>query len=98
MPQILEKLGRLFKEKISENWSDCVKFVVTDIPDGHFIMDHNGVRNIDIPASCILSADIETFEGLINNNIDVMRAYMGGQLKIDGSMTIALRLAQFLKD
>ena len=41
---------------------------------------------------CTLTLGDDTFEGLVNNTLDPMKAFMGGKLKIAGNVMLAQKL------
>ena len=43
-----------------------------------------------------MSSDVETFEGIQSGRIKATNAFMTGKLKIDGNMSIAIKLANTL--
>lgn len=47
-------------------------------------------------ADVTISADQDVLSDLMSGNIDPTAAYMGGKLKIDGDMGLAMKLAQML--
>jgi putative sterol carrier protein len=59
--------------------------------------DAGAVGNTDGPADCRISLSADDLEALIESRLDPTMAYMTGQLRIDGDMTLALQLAQALR-
>ncbi len=53
--------------------------------------------NADQPADCRISISADDLEALIEGRLDPTTAYMGGQLGVDGDMTLALQLASALR-
>ena len=43
-----------------------------------------------------MSSDVETFKGVQSGHIKATNAFMTGKLKIDGNMSIAIKLANIL--
>ncbi|MDA4747071.1 SCP2 sterol-binding domain-containing protein, partial [Enterobacter hormaechei] len=58
--------------------------------------DEDGVRAGDEDAEVTLTASRETFEGILNGDVNPATAFMMGKLKIDGSMGVAMQLGQKL--
>jgi putative sterol carrier protein len=51
------------------------------------------VNNDNESAQCIVKISSENFDKLLNGEMNSMGAYMMGKMKIDGDMTIAMKLA-----
>ena len=51
------------------------------------------VTNDDQPAQCTVKMSFENFVKMLNGEMNAMGAYMMGRMKIDGDMTIAMKLA-----
>ena len=52
------------------------------------------VTNEDGPAEATIAVDFEDFKNLSQGKLDPMMAYMSGKLKVDGDMTVAMKLQQ----
>ncbi len=50
------------------------------------------VSNEDKDAQCTVAIDLDDFNKLIDGDTDPMSAFMGGMMKIDGDMGIAMKL------
>ena len=85
----VEKLG----QKI-DSFDSTAKFVIKD--EGAIMIDEDGVRAGDEEADVTLTASRETFEGILNGDVNPATAFMTGKLKIDGSMGVAMALGQKL--
>jgi putative sterol carrier protein len=84
-------------EKLSQridSFGSTAKFVIKD--EGAIMIDENGVRAGDDEAEVTLTASRETFEGIMNGDVNPATAFMTGKLKIDGSMGVAMQLGQKL--
>ena len=55
--------------------------------------DKNTVSNDDKEADCSINVAKEDFEDLMSGDLDSMSAFMGGKLKIDGDMGVAMKLS-----
>lgn len=51
------------------------------------------VTNEDQPAQCTVKISLENFIKMLNGDMNAMGAYMMGRMKIDGDMTVAMKLA-----
>ncbi|MEQ9297189.1 MAG: SCP2 sterol-binding domain-containing protein [Cyclobacteriaceae bacterium] len=50
------------------------------------------VSNDDTEAQCTVAIDLDDFMKLADGDIDPMSAFMGGMMKIDGDMSVAMKL------
>lgn len=77
-----------------------VKFDFND--DGLIYIDSTQappeVGHEDKESDVTLSTSLETFEGFLNGTKDPNIAFMMGQLKVKGSMPLALKLNSILED
>ena len=60
------------------------------------IIDASGVRVSDDETEVTLSANLETFQEILEGDLDSTAAFMTGRLKLDGDMSTAMRLASVL--
>lgn len=72
-----------------------VKFVLTDEGIIHIdaTQDPIAVTNDDLDADVTFTLSMDNFEGLVEGSLNPQMAFMMGQLKIDGDMGLALKLA-----
>jgi putative sterol carrier protein len=72
-----------------------VKFNLTDEGIIHIDATVNppAVANNDLDADVTFVLSTENFEGLIDGSLNPQMAFMTGQLKIEGDMGLALKLA-----
>ena len=56
----------------------------------------NTVSSDDKDADCTLTMSIETFEKMSSGELDGTSAFMQGQLKVDGDMSIAMKLSSVM--
>ncbi|MDO6585763.1 SCP2 sterol-binding domain-containing protein [Salipiger sp. 1_MG-2023] len=70
------------------------KFVIED--EGSIIIDENGARAGDDEADVTLTAETDTFQQIIEGDLNPTTAFMSGRLKIDGDMGAAMRLGGVL--
>lgn len=64
--------------------------------EGSIVMDDAGARAADDAADVTLSADVETFQGILSGDTNPTSAFMTGKLKVDGDMGLAMKLASAL--
>ncbi len=93
MSEVVTKAVQKLGEKI-DSFDSVAKFVITD--EGAIMIDEDGVRAGDEDAEVTLTASRETFEGIMNGDVNPATAFMMGKLKIDGSMGVAMQLGQKL--
>ncbi len=60
------------------------------------MIDGSGARAADEDADVTLSADAETFRGILEGDTNPTSAFMTGKLKVDGDMGMAMKLASVL--
>lgn len=64
--------------------------------EGAVMIDGSGARAADEDADVTLSADAETFRGILEGDTNPTSAFMTGKLKVDGDMGMAMKLASVL--
>lgn len=95
MSDVLNAAVAALNEKLDGAGFDAsVKFVIGD--EGAVRIDENGASVSDDDADCTLTADQETFEGIMSGDMDPTAAFMGGKLAVDGDMGVAMKLGQVL--
>ncbi|MGB3313394.1 MAG: SCP2 sterol-binding domain-containing protein [Albidovulum sp.] len=81
-------------EKLAGGIPGTAKFVIEG--EGSLIIDGNGVRAGDDDADVTLTADRETFEGILTGDVNPTAAFMQGKLAVDGDMGLAMQLGAAL--
>ena len=64
--------------------------------EGSVIIDSSGVRVSNDETDVTLSASLETFQEILEGDLDSTSAFMTGRLQLDGDMSTAMRLASVL--
>lgn len=64
--------------------------------EGCVMIDSTGARAADEDADVTLSADADTFQGIMDGSTNATAAFMTGKLKVDGNMGLAMKLASVL--
>mgnify|MGYP002621792367 CR=1 FL=1 len=64
--------------------------------EGGIIIDADGVRAGEEDADVTLTADEETFRGILEGDVNPTTAFMTGKLAVDGDMVLAMKLAGVL--
>ncbi|GAB4268921.1 MAG: SCP2 sterol-binding domain-containing protein [Pararhodobacter sp.] len=94
MSDIIKAAVEALASKVAGGIDGTAKFVIEG--EGSIMLDGDGVRAGDEDADVTLTASAETFEGMMKGDVNPTMAFMSGQLKIDGSMSAAMKLASVL--
>ena len=95
MSEIIQQGVEALNEKLAgEGFDGLAKFVIED--EGEIVLDGAGARAGDDEAEVTLTASADTFRGMMEGNVNPTMAFMSGQLKIDGDMSLAMKLAAIL--
>ena len=77
-----------------EGFDGSAKFVIED--EGALVVDGDGVRAADDDAEVTLTADVETFQSILEGDLNPTAAFMSGKLTVDGDMGMAMKLGTLL--
>ncbi|WP_347310612.1 SCP2 sterol-binding domain-containing protein [Defluviimonas sp. SAOS-178_SWC] len=94
MSEVVKAAVAALSEKITGGIPGVAKFVIQD--EGALIIDGTGVRAGDDEADVTLTADRETFEGILSGDVNPTAAFMQGKLAVDGDMGLAMQLGAVL--
>ena len=96
MSDVIQAAVTALSEKIGDGFDGSVKFEISGI--GAIIVDDAGVRagGEGDDTECTLSADADTFQGILNGDVNPTTAFMTGKLSVDGDMGQAMKLGSFL--
>lgn len=95
MSDVTKSAVKALKPKVGDGFDDgTAKFVIEG--EGAIIIDENGVREGDDEADVTLTADAETFEAILEGDLDPTSAFMSGKLSVDGDMGLAMKLGSVL--
>ena len=95
MTDIMAHAVEAIEKKLEETVFDgSAKFEIEG--QGSVIIDASGVRVSDDETEVTLSANLETFQEILEGDLDSTAAFMTGRLKLDGDMSTAMRLASVL--
>ncbi|MBR9863369.1 SCP2 sterol-binding domain-containing protein [Neptunicoccus cionae] len=64
--------------------------------EGSLVVDSDGARAGDEETDCTLTADAETFVGMMDGDVNPTSAFMTGKLAVDGDMGVAMKLGTLL--
>ncbi|MBY6046450.1 SCP2 sterol-binding domain-containing protein [Vannielia litorea] len=90
MSAVVEGAVAALNEKMDGGFDGTAKFVIED--EGSIIVDQNGARPGDDEAEVTMTADAETFQSILSGDLNPTAAFMGGRLKVDGDMGMAMKL------
>lgn len=92
MSELMENALAAVKNKLEgAEIGASVKFSIDN--EGSIMVDENGIRIEDSDADCTLIANFETVSELMNGELSPTSAFMSGRLKVEGSMSIAMKLS-----
>ncbi|WP_298433996.1 SCP2 sterol-binding domain-containing protein [uncultured Jannaschia sp.] len=89
MSDIINEAVTQLSAKIG-TFDGSVKFVIPG--EGSIMVDQAGVREGDEDAECTMTADAETFKGILDGDVNATAAFMSGKLSVDGDMGTAMKL------
>jgi putative sterol carrier protein len=78
----------------SGDFDATAKFQIEGL--GAIMLDGSGARVGDEDADVTLSADVDTFQSILEGELNPTAAFMSGKLTIDGDMGSAMKLAAAL--
>lgn len=94
MSEIISHAITALSARLSDGFEGTAKFRITD--EGSIMVDENGVREGDEDADVTLIASAETFQGIIEGDVNPTTAFMTGKLKVEGNMGMAMKLGSAL--
>lgn len=95
MSEVVSAAVAALTEKLSgESFDGSAKFDIEG--EGAIVIDSEGVRASDEETDVTLSADVETFQSILDGELNPTAAFMSGKLTVDGDMGAAMRLGSVL--
>ncbi|SLN34312.1 SCP-2 sterol transfer family protein [Roseovarius litorisediminis] len=95
MSDVINSAVTILTEKVgSDGFDGSAKFMIEG--EGAIMVDGNGVRAEDGEADVTLSADADTFQSILEGDLDPTAAFMTGKLSVDGDMGMAMKLGSVL--
>ena len=91
---IAEAVEALDAKAKASGLSETVKFNIEG--EGAVVIDSTGARASDEEADLTVTADAETFQGMLDGTLDSTSAFMMGKITIDGDMGLAMKLGTIL--
>lgn len=94
MSDVVNKAVEALSAKMDSGFDGSVKFMIEG--EGAIMVDGDGVRAGDEEADCTMTADAETFEAILDGDLNPTAAFMSGKLSVDGDMGTAMKLGSVL--
>lgn len=94
MSDVINAAVAALTEKLGDGFDGSVKFDIAG--EGTIMVDQNGVRAADEDAECTMSADADTFQSILEGDLNPTAAFMSGKLAVDGDMGTAMKLGSAL--
>lgn len=95
MSDVITSAVNALNEKMTGGFNaGTAKFVIAG--EGSIIIDGDGARASDDEAGVTLSADADTFQSILEGDLDATSAFMQGKLSVDGDMGLAMQLGSIL--
>ena len=94
MSDIVAAAVKALNERLSEGIDGSLKVVIEG--EGSVRIDAGGASADDGAADCTMTASAETFQSMLDGDLDPTAAFMSGRLTVDGDMGLAMRLGSLL--
>ncbi|MFZ5752000.1 MAG: SCP2 sterol-binding domain-containing protein [Pseudomonadota bacterium] len=94
MSDVVQAAVAALNEKLSGGFAGVAKFVIEG--EGAIMLDGTGARAADEEADVTLTADADTFRGILSGDVNPTAAFMQGKLAVDGNMGLAMQLGAAL--
>ncbi len=94
MSDMINSAVAALSEKLGDGFDGSAKFEIEG--EGAIVVDADGVRAGDDDTDVTLTADADTFQSIIDGDMDPTSAFMQGKLKVDGDMGAAMKLGSAL--
>ncbi|MCY3983633.1 MAG: SCP2 sterol-binding domain-containing protein [Roseovarius sp.] len=92
--KVIEAAVDALNRKLTRGFDGVAKFKIADA--GAIIVDSSGARAGDDEADVTLTADRNTFQDILEGNLDPASAFMSGRLAVDGNIGTAMKLGSAL--
>ena len=91
----IEDIAARLKSRVeSGSFDSSVKFDTGK--DGVIVINGNTISTTDGPADCTINLSLSDFEDMLSGELSPTSAFMSGKLQIEGDMSVAMSLQQFL--
>lgn len=83
------------KDKVaSSGFDSSIKFDCGD--DGILVIDGTEVSTTDKEADCTISVALEDLQAIIDGDLNPTAAFMQGKVKVEGDMSVAMKLGEII--
>ncbi|MCH8465034.1 MAG: SCP2 sterol-binding domain-containing protein [Roseinatronobacter sp.] len=94
MSDILTHAIAALSARLKSGFDGTARFEIAG--EGSIMVDGNGVRAGNEAADVTMIATAETFQGIMEGDVNPTMAFMSGKLKIEGDMGMAMKLGSAL--
>ena len=95
MSDVIETAVKTLNEKLGGGgFAGSAKFVIEG--EGAVMLDGAGARAADEAADVTLTASADTFQAMMEGDLNPTAAFMSGKLSVDGDMGMAMQLGAVL--
>ncbi|MEO1139212.1 MAG: SCP2 sterol-binding domain-containing protein [Pseudomonadota bacterium] len=94
MSDVINTAVAALQAKMDSGFDGSAKFVIEG--EGAIVIDGDGVRAGDDETEVTLTADTDTFQSILDGDLDPTAAFMSGKLAVDGDMGTAMKLGSVL--
>lgn len=95
MSDVLNAAVAALNEKVAgADFDGTAKFVIEG--EGSVVVDSSGARASDDDADVTMTADADTFQSMMEGDLNPTAAFMSGKLSVDGDMGMAMKLGSVL--
>ncbi len=94
MSDVIDAAVKALNEKMEAGFEGSAKFVIEG--EGAVMIGPDGARAGDEEADVTLTADAETFQAMLEGELNPTAAFMSGKLTVDGDMGLAMQLGSAL--
>jgi putative sterol carrier protein len=94
MSDVVDAAVKALNEKMEGGFEGSAKFVIEG--EGAVMIGPDGARAGDEEADVTLTADAETFQAMLEGELNPTAAFMSGKLTVDGDMGLAMQLGSAL--
>ncbi len=87
--ELTEAINSLKEKLIGQEIEGSIKFEIEGL--GSIIIDNGNIEESNQEADCTLIGDLETFKEIFSGELNSTAAFMSGRLKVEGSMSVAMK-------
>ena len=93
MSDVIKEAADKLRSKVgADGFDGSIKFLIED--EGAIVLNENGVSEGESDAECTITGSMDTFREMFEGDLEPTTAFMTGRIKIDGEMSVAMKLAQ----